>query len=160
MCFSFTLLQGESKYPFNIPDVVKAISLYNKSEQLSTDEKYLESRDVRQEAEAILDEILTEDKIISSNNACSFKKRKEEQFFLSCKNFELKNSIVFEFTEAPEPILAKYQDLNSGALFNGKIEIVKDDSGGTYNYRGLSELIIYCKILSLSPIDRQPQKKK
>ena len=160
VCFGFTLLQGEPKFPLNISNVVKAISLYNKSEQLSADEKYLESRDIRHEAEAILDDILAEGKIISTNSSCSFKKNNEEQFFLTCKNFELKNSIVFEFSEISESILEKYQNLDTGDLFNGKIEIVKDDLWGAYTYKGLSELVVYCKILSLAPITKQPQKKQ
>jgi hypothetical protein len=160
ICFGFILLQGESKYPFSVPDVVKAISLYNKCEQLSANEKYLESKEVRIEAEAILDEIFTEGKIISSNSVCSFKKGGDEQFYLFCKNFELKNSIVFEFIDPIESILGKYQNIKRGDLFNGEIEITKDDTWGTYKYKGLSELIIYCKILSLSPITKPPQKKK
>ena len=160
ICFGFILLQGETKYPFNVPDVVKAISLYNKCEQLSADEKYLESRDVRSESEAILDEIFTEGKVISSNSVCSFKKKGEEQFYLSCKNFELKNSIVFEFIDPIESILGKYQKIKSGDPFNGEIEIVKDNTWGTYKYMGLSELVIYCKIVSISAIAKQPQRKK
>ena len=160
VCFTVVLLQGETKYPFNVPGVINAVSLYNRSEQLSAVEKYSESKKAKSEAESILDEIFAEGKVISSNSTCSFKKGGKELFYLSCKNFELKNAIAFEFTDPTEPILELYQNIKSGDLFNGEIEIASDGTWGTYYYRGLSELIIFCKLLSISETAKPPQGKK
>ena len=193
ICFSFSFLQGQNKYPFDIENTLRAISLYDESTNLYNEGKSVKSEKAETEAEVILNKIFTKGKIISSNDICYFRKPSKEErqiyyssiyysnkdcFFLVCKDIELNTLIEFEFITSfeqgferknviSESLLEKFEDIEPDGYFHAKIEIIKKynttfnkdnyiyDFFDRYNYKTRAKIVIYCKILSLTPIVKQ-----
>ena len=164
ICFGSALL-SQSKYPFDVESVQKAFSLYKDADQLSSEGKSVKSERARKEAKTILDKIFAKGKIISSNDACFFKKNPnpgntiDGDFSLICKDIELKDAIIFQFrgleSEPSDEILEKFEDINKGDFFNGRIEISENNNRNTYEYGWyFMRITVYCKIISLTPMSK------
>ncbi|MCL2155956.1 MAG: hypothetical protein FWH53_09855 [Leptospirales bacterium] len=162
LCFSFSFLQGQSEYPFDIDSLQKIFSLLKEAErlnkesiQLNSEGKSVKSKEARKESEkakdetwAILNGNFYERKIISSTDVCYFQKTEswKHEFDLVFRDVKLDNlKIKFKISTkkrstyqyeksytTSDAVLEKYEDLKKDDLFHGEIEIER--SWEEYDY--------------------------